>query len=159
MISNNSENLRVSAEIYFSLACSSGESYWMSHEPVAHFKIEATTGQARAQHRTSHSHEPSRRNSRRGTESNLNNPFSSGPLGWLMRCYTAALTLLCFRFFPITAYTHGGISRLSKCITPDISISITQCAATAICELTCIGQGGHLVQPFVRPFEKTTTGP
>lgn len=65
---------------FFSFTLS--KAYRMSYEMIGRIKIEAATGQTLDQARTrlSTSHRPSGRNSRRGTEPNLNNP-SSGLLG------------------------------------------------------------------------------
>lgn len=105
------------------------------------------------------SHRPSGCNSRRGTEPNLNNP-SSGLLGWLMRCYTAALTPLSSLFFPITTYTHSGMSVLPKSIAPDITVSITQHVTTAECECTHTWSGeGVMAHSTVRPIVYKPQGP
>lgn len=141
-------------EYFFSSTCFKGEAYRMSCEMTELFKIEAETGQMLDQARTrlSTSHRPSGCNSRWGTEPNLNNP-SSGLLGWLMRCYAAALTPLSSLLFPITIYTHSGMSVLPKSIAPDITVSITQRVTAAVCECTHTwSREGVVAHSTVRPI-------
>lgn len=150
----NTVNLWASAGVFFLLLVLKEKAYRMSHEMIGRFKTEAVTGQTLDQARTrlSTSHRPSGRNSRRGTEPNLNNP-SSGRLGWLMRCYAAAMTPLSSLLFPITTYTHSGMTALPKSIAPDITVSITQRVTTAVCECTHTWSGvGVMAHSTVRPI-------
>ncbi len=153
-LKKNTVNLWVSAVVFFLLLVLKEKAYRMSHEMIGCFKTEAATGQTLDQARTrlSTSHRPSGRNSRRGTEPNLNNP-SSGRLGWLMRCYAAAMTPLSSLLFPITTYTHSGMSVLPKTIAPDITVSITQRVTTAVCELThTLSRQSVVAHSTVRPI-------
>lgn len=152
-----------SAMGFFSFTLS--KAYRMSYEMIGRIKIEAATGQTLDQARTrlSTSHRPSGRNSRRGTEPNLNNP-SSGLLGWLMRCYAAAMTPLSSLLFPITTYTHSGMSVLPKehcpwynclhyttchygCMWVHTYMELGGCYGTFQSEAHCIEATGPIIKP------------
>lgn len=127
-------------------------------------EIEAATGPTLDQTHPSTSRPPSGRNSRWGRGAKI---FFKQSLLWAVGLTDEVLRgrhdpARLFAFFPITSYTHSGVSVLPKSIATGVSVSITPRVTTAACERTHAwgpGGGGYCTFHSEAPRRIGATGP